>query len=66
MQKLPSQPCGEHLHNNIFEADALAHVAGIAEDKNMSNKLLEPPRHRGMHLDSSITIQTKTCLPTPE
>ena len=61
--KLPAQSFfesfEERLHNGVTEAETLAHVVSLEEERvQIASKQELPPQMR-MHLDSTLTLQTK-------
>ena len=60
---LPAQICyeslEERLHNGVIEAETLAHVVSLEEEREQIASKPEPPTQMGMHLDSTLTMQTK-------
>ena len=61
--KLPSQSYyesfEERLHNGVIEAETLAHVVSLEEEREQMALKLEPPTQMGLHLDSTLTLLTK-------
>ena len=61
--KLPSQSYDEsfeeRLHNGVIEAETLAHVVSLEEERERMASKPEPPTQMGLHLDSTLTLQTK-------
>ena len=47
------------MHEATLEAERLAHVVSLAEEKCQASQQLEPSRHMGIHLDSVLLVQTK-------
>ena len=61
--KLPAQSCygsfEERLRNGIIEAETLAHVVSLADERKQIASKQEPPFQMGVHLDASLSVQTK-------
>ena len=61
--KLPAQSYyesfEERLHNGIIEAETLAHVVSLADEREQIASKPEPPFQMGMHLDATLSLQTK-------
>ena len=61
--KLPAQSYyesfEERLHNEVIEAGTLAHVVSLEEEREQMASKPEPPTQMGLHLDSTMTLQTK-------
>ena len=49
----------ERLHNGIIEAETLAHVVSLADEREQIASKPEPPFQMGMHLDATLSLQTK-------
>ena len=49
----------ESLHDGTIQAETLPHVVSIAEEQNQRANRPEPPKQLGLHLDSTLTVQTK-------
>ena len=49
----------ERRHNGVIEAETLAHVVSSEEQREQIASKPEPPTQMGMHLDSTLTLQTK-------
>ena len=49
----------ERLHNGVLEAGTLAHVVSQEEEREQMASKPEPPTQMGLHLDSTLTLQTK-------
>ena len=65
--KLPSQSFfesfEERLHNGVIEAETLAHVVTLEEERVQIASKPELPTQMVMHLDSTLTLHTKEHLP---
>ena len=61
--RLPSQSYYEAFEEKLSDgqltAETLAHVVSLQEELDQKAKHPEPTRQLGLHLDSSLTIQTK-------
>ena len=61
--KLPSksycESLEERLHNGVIEAETLAHAVSLEEEREQMASKPEPPTQMGLHLDSTLTLQTK-------
>ena len=61
--KLPAQTYlesfEERLHNVVIEAETLAHVVSLEEERVQIASKPKLPTQMGMHLDSTLTMQTK-------
>ena len=61
--KLPAQryfeSFEERLHNGVIEAETLAHVASLEEERVQIASKPELPTQMVMHLASTLTLQTK-------
>ena len=56
----------ERLTDGTMVAEPLSHVLSLAEEKEQKEKRPEQARHVGIHLDSTLTIQTRRrFVPTP-
>ena len=49
----------ESLHDGTIQAETLSHVVSIAEEQKQRASRPEPPKQLGLHLDSTLTVQTK-------
>ena len=49
----------ESLHDGTVQAETLSHVVSIAEEQKQRAGRPEPPKQLGLHLDSTLTVQTK-------
>ena len=49
----------ERLHIGIIEAEALVHVVSLADEREQIASKPEPPFYVGMHLDLTLSLQTK-------
>ena len=49
----------ESLHDGTIQAETLSHVVSIAEEQKQRAGRPEHPKQLGLHLDSSLTAQTK-------
>ena len=49
----------ESLHDGTLQAEPLAHVVSIAEEQTQRAVGPGPPTEFGLHLDSTLTVQTK-------
>ena len=49
----------EGLHDGTLEAETLAHVVSLADEKKQRASRPEPAKQLGLHLDSTLTVQTK-------
>ena len=60
---LPAQSYYEQFEENLadgcLQAERLTHVVSAREEKDQKALKPEPARQLGLHLDSSLTIQTK-------
>ena len=61
--KLPAQSnyesFEERLHNGVIEAENLAHVVSLEEERQQIASKPEPPTQMGMHLESTLRLQRK-------
>ena len=49
----------ERLHNGVIEAETLAHVVSLEEERERMASKPEPPTQMGLHLDSTLSLQTQ-------
>ena len=52
----------ESLHDGTIQAQTLSHVVSIAEEQKQRAGRPEPPKQPGLHLDSTLTSQTKASV----
>ena len=59
--KLPShyESFEERLHNGVIEAETLAHVVSLEEEREQMASKPEPSTQMALHLGSTLTLQTK-------
>ena len=62
-EELPAQACFEEFQEKLaagmLQAEPLDQIISQAEAEDQDRKKPEPPRHCGIHLDASFTIQTR-------
>ena len=49
----------EALQDGTFQAETLSHLISIAEELKQRAGRPDPPKQLGLHLDSTLTVQTK-------
>ena len=49
----------ESLHEGTIQAETLSHVVSIAEEPKQRAGRPEPPKQLGLHVGSTLTVQTK-------